>query len=318
MRDLLVTSSDGNYLEQARQLFSSAYHNGGWQGDYMLLAHEVPEVDVAWFRERGILVKHCETLLEKTIGGRPPVLADRIHLFSDEFRQWRSVLFTDADVIIRGSLESLKDRSGFYSVRDWNPYLRLQVLPEQEIAPRRLSSEHYRVLCSELSLSYNLRAPAFCAGFFFFTTDLIEEKSFERLKNLLDRYESISRFGEQLIMNLAFHGVWRQLPDAYNMMLYKSKPQWPLSARHVDALMLHFVGPEKPWDSTGPFREEWDAMLQRADEFELENIPAGNVWSAEKIQSVSAVHRRWLSISRFIKRYADVAALSQRWNRRRG
>lgn len=40
---LLVTLADSSYLDQATQLFSSVYHNAGWRGDYMLLAHEIPE-----------------------------------------------------------------------------------------------------------------------------------------------------------------------------------------------------------------------------------------------------------------------------------
>jgi len=42
-KHLLVTLANENYINQAKQLFSSAYFNGGWDGDYLLLAHEIPE-----------------------------------------------------------------------------------------------------------------------------------------------------------------------------------------------------------------------------------------------------------------------------------
>jgi hypothetical protein len=62
-KDLLVTLADANYVDQARQVFSSAYWNGGWSGDYMLLAYGVPERDLQWFRDKGILVTECEPVL---------------------------------------------------------------------------------------------------------------------------------------------------------------------------------------------------------------------------------------------------------------
>ena len=42
-KNLLVTLADENYIDRAKQLFSSVYFNAGWKGDYMLLAHEIPE-----------------------------------------------------------------------------------------------------------------------------------------------------------------------------------------------------------------------------------------------------------------------------------
>ena len=39
----MVTLADENYIDQAKQLFSSVYWNSGWKGDYMLLAHNIPE-----------------------------------------------------------------------------------------------------------------------------------------------------------------------------------------------------------------------------------------------------------------------------------
>jgi hypothetical protein len=39
-KKLLVTLADEKYIDQAKQLFSSAYWNGGWDGDFMLLSYE--------------------------------------------------------------------------------------------------------------------------------------------------------------------------------------------------------------------------------------------------------------------------------------
>ena len=62
-KDLLVTLADSNYVDQAKQLFSSVYWNAGWRGDYMLLAYNIAERDLKWFRDKGILVKECKAVL---------------------------------------------------------------------------------------------------------------------------------------------------------------------------------------------------------------------------------------------------------------
>ena len=64
-KDLLVTLADENFLDQAKQLFSSVYWNAGWKGDYMLLAHEIPESKLKWFRDKGILVKKCKSVCDR-------------------------------------------------------------------------------------------------------------------------------------------------------------------------------------------------------------------------------------------------------------
>ena len=59
-KNLLVTLADRNFLDQAKQLFSSVYWNAGWDGDYMLLAFKIPEQELEWFRKKRILVKVVE------------------------------------------------------------------------------------------------------------------------------------------------------------------------------------------------------------------------------------------------------------------
>lgn len=49
-KNLIVTLADKNYIDQAKQLFSSVYFNAGWNGDYMLLAHEISESELRWFK----------------------------------------------------------------------------------------------------------------------------------------------------------------------------------------------------------------------------------------------------------------------------
>ena len=88
-KNLLVTLADENYLERAKQLFSSVYWNAGWKGDYMLLAHEVPEEKLKWFRDKGILVKKCKAIYNKEIVGWPTMVLSKFYLFTPYFKRWK-------------------------------------------------------------------------------------------------------------------------------------------------------------------------------------------------------------------------------------
>jgi len=57
MDSVLVTGCDENYLDAAKALFSSTYFNGNWKGDYMLFHTGIPENELKWFMEKGILTK---------------------------------------------------------------------------------------------------------------------------------------------------------------------------------------------------------------------------------------------------------------------
>ena len=74
-KHLLVAIADKGYIDQVKQLFSSVYFNAGWKGDYMLMAYEIPENDLEWFRKKGILVRKCGPLHNGTASGieYPPI-----------------------------------------------------------------------------------------------------------------------------------------------------------------------------------------------------------------------------------------------------
>ncbi len=112
-KNVLVTLCDAHFIEQAKQLFSSAHFQGRWKGDYLLLAHEVPKKKTSWFIKRGILVEDCSPLYSSFIGKYPPTLTSKIYLFEEKMKQWKNIIYLDADIIVRGSLEELTKISGF-------------------------------------------------------------------------------------------------------------------------------------------------------------------------------------------------------------
>jgi hypothetical protein len=133
--NLLVTLADSMFVQQAKQLFSSVYWNAGWKGDYMLLAHEIPEKELKWFSNKGILIKRCKLLHDQPTSIRcNPVALDKFYLFTPEFRKWKNIVFLDADMIVKSSLEGLTKIKGFGAVSA-TVDMAGQFIPETDIFP---------------------------------------------------------------------------------------------------------------------------------------------------------------------------------------
>ena len=250
---LFVTLADEKYVEQAKQLFSSVYWNAGWSGDYMLLSHRIKEEDLQWFRRKGILVRKCKPLFKGSPGGMSAVLTSKFHLFRPEFKRWSNIIYCDADAIVRGSLDSCKRIGGFCSVRDYVPRLGGHLVAEESIEKRGLDRNSCGDLLREIGEEYDLRRPAFCAGFFAFNTDIIGDHTFHELVQMMKRYHYVSEHGDQLVMNLFFYGNWRQLPPVYNMQLLNEDNRWWLRPDHMRGIILHFITEDKPWTERNYF-----------------------------------------------------------------
>lgn len=284
---VLATLADRNYIEPAKQLFASAYFNAGWRGDYLLLAHDIPEDELRWFTERGILVHRCAPIYDGPRGGRPSVYTSKFYLFTDYFRRWRTVVFTDADATIRASLDELCGLDGFWSIRDVSRWLVTQVVTTASVRTRGLSRPRVRRLIGEVRRRRSLASPAFCAGFFAFSTDLIEDDTFARLNAMMERYHSVSEHGDQLTFNLFFGDRWQRLPPVYNIQVMGDENQWSLPARDLEAIVVHYITERKPWVIESSFSTEWRRNYSRADAIDLLRIPPGNRWPRERIREYS-------------------------------
>ncbi len=262
MNDLLVTLADEHYVDQAKQLFSSAYFNAGWRGDYMLLAHEIPDEKLAWFRAKGILVKKCAPLHQGNIGRLSAVTVSRFYVFSPEFKRWKNIIYLDADIIIRASLEHLARINGFRAVREHYP-LKNQF---SDSVPEN------KKLWERLSASYDLTQPSFNAALMAFSTSVIREDTFENLKSLFHTYKDCHDYltGEQPTLNLYFYKRWRELPYVYNAHPLGAEEHFCIPIGKMKAIAIHFACQE-PWESTHPFYREWRFNLERIDKIDLKN-----------------------------------------------
>jgi lipopolysaccharide biosynthesis glycosyltransferase len=276
-KNILVTLADRNYVDLAKQLFSSVYFNAGWTGDYMLLAHNIPEKEINWFQKRGILVKKCEPLYyKKLIKGYSSTILSKFYLFAEEMKKWQNIIYLDADIIVRANLDDLAKVKGFAAVLDLQfPKLLFQLKSSKE-------------LFKEFS-RYNLDEPPFNSGVLAFSTNIIEKDTFSKLKEFFKKYGKYSRFPDQGIFNLFFYKKWKKLPLIYNInpeYLFKIF----LKLKRVDAIILHFTGGSRKHSKAltsdkYQFYKEWKYNLDRADKIDLKKIPKGKKWS--KIKKIS-------------------------------
>lgn len=318
--NLLVTLSDTNYLNQAKQLLSSAYWNAGWKGDYMLLAWKIPDADLDWFGKRGIIVKRVEPPADATDGnktaGYAGVVTAKLDLFATEFKQWKTIVFIDADCIIRYPLDRLLATKGFTAARD---ALGTAVLAGQIKQPNGMGETEL----DKLFEPYSLTATAFNTGVFAFNTQIIDEDTAPRLQRIVRQYQNLGRFGEQLWMNLHFYQRWEQLPMEYNLFASYLHWQHGLPAQQIDGVVLHFprFGNQpgyRCWEEACPFHAEWSRNRVRAEEMNLRQVPEPvRQWPGAKV----SFFWRWrcrIALRRdYARFFRNKLALRSRWRRLR-
>ncbi|MBW3021057.1 hypothetical protein KY334_07210 [Candidatus Woesearchaeota archaeon] len=268
-KNLLVTLADEKFIKQAKQLFSSAYFNGGWDGDYMLLSHEIPEIKLKWFRDKGILIKKCKPLIKGKFGFMSGVVSNKFYLFNEEFKKWKNIVFLDADIIVKMPLSNLKKIKGFGAAID---------------SPSKLDSQFAKK--GSKIRDYNLNTTSFNSGVFSFNTEIIKKDTFEKIIRLFEKYKNISKVGEQGILNLFFYKKWTSLPTMYNLYVYKATGCF-LFNNKVKGI-LHFIGERKPWNKNNPYYREWKSNLRKAELIDIKKpIKLNKIWTKKQIQNYS-------------------------------
>ncbi len=259
MKNVVVTLANENYLVQAKALFSSIFWNSGWTGDYLLLAHQVPQEELAWFREKGIIVYDCEPLFTDKLGDYPSVVLDKLYLFTPYFKKWSHVIFMDADMVVRASLDELTKVKDFAATTDQDHYAVGYNIREQP-------GDLYEKLRSQ----FDLRKPGFSSGRSSFDTDIIDgDRTFAGMKSLLQEYGKLFN-GDQPLFNIYFQ-KWAQLPRIFNICVPNGSEVYTPLIRPGQKGLYHLSGYYKPWHKENPFYEEWQSNLVRADQIDLSN-----------------------------------------------
>jgi len=279
-KNLLVALADEHFLDQAKQLFSSVYWNAGWKGDYMLLACDIPEEKLKWFREKGILIKKCSPLLNKIFERNESIMLCKFYLFKPEFKRWEHIIYLDADIIVKGSLDRLTNMSGFAAVKD-------SIHPFRRQFDSVLTNNH-KMLLINLEQKYDLNLDNFNAGMFVVDTSIITSDIFNELIFLADSYGMLSTKGDQPILNLYFYNRWQKLPLCYNIYPYNlAHPFLIRDVKSIIGIIFHFIGKRKPWDKRDPFYGEWKHNLEIAESIDINKPISVKILDKKEIIKIS-------------------------------
>ncbi len=266
---VLVTLADKNYVNQAKQLFSSAYWNGGWDGDYLLFSYNIPEKELKWFRKKGIFIYKCKkTYNEKKIKINQfnkdyiyPIYLCKFYLFTDYFKKWENIVFLDSDIIVKASIKRLKNVQGIFFVKDLSPKLF-----QHFIEKKYIKDLEEKLVFNNLIKNYSIRENALNSGVIAFSSDIIIPGAFEKLLKFYDFYRNIIIFPEQAVFNLYFYKKWKKLPAVYNAYsFFFSRDE------KINAIILHTIMKDKAWYETSRFKKEWDENLKKAEFIDIQN-----------------------------------------------
>ncbi|MEI6058961.1 MAG: glycosyltransferase, partial [archaeon] len=311
-KNLIVTLADENYVQQAKQLFSSIYFNSGWKGDYMLLSHDIPEEKLQWFKKKGIIVKKCKPLSDKIIGFRnwPYTILSKFYLFDKGMSKWDHIIFLDSDIIVRKSLEDLEKLGGFYASYDFRldgKYPRS--IKEQFSKPGIFSNTKDKILFNHLKKEFNLKNKSFNSGVMVIKTSDTKKETLSDLIYLFNSYGRLTKNPDQAILNLYFK-KFNILPERYNSWPDYLANYYGLSPSEMEENILHFMGEKKPWLKDSPFFEEWNRNLRNAENINLKKRqPYKKSLSKEALLEYqnSLKKRRKIFYHRHIARYKGMA-----------
>lgn len=262
-KNLIVTLANDDYLDKAKQVLSSVYFNAGWKGDYLLLAHDINDKKLTWFINKGIQIYKTKKLGNHTgPGNYPPVVLSKFYLLKKYFKQWDKIIFLDADIIVRSSLNNLLSLSGFNA-----PEAETNQLKDQFIKERKIISKY------NLNKHYNLEEKSCCTGVFVFDSSIIKEDSFKNLLNLYQEYRDLAIYGEESIFNLYFYKNWNRLPFLYNFNPDHAKRYYNANIENSPAVIIHFGWSISPWKKNSPYYGEWYSNFANANKINLKIRP---------------------------------------------
>ncbi|MBN1389801.1 MAG: hypothetical protein JXA22_04060 [Candidatus Thermoplasmatota archaeon] len=278
--NVLVSLTDKNYIDPVKQLFSSVYYNSGWQGDYLLLCHDIDDKDIQWFKDKGIITKNVEPLYDKDFEHFPPTILSKLYLFGIDFKRWKRVLFLDGDITVRACLDGMLVGPGLRAVEDVHSI----PLKKQFYDDRHLPDNGSRIKMDRLRSMYDMKRTAFNVGVLSFDTEMIEVDTFKKICDLFHEYGLLSPYNEQAILNLHFIDRWNPMPLIYNNYYLYVRPYWTLEPKRFEGICDHFIF-QKPWKvRQGPYFADWLHYLDLAKDMDLDDRPpSARKWTESEI-----------------------------------
>ena len=196
---VLALACDQKYINEAKALIGSAIRQGQWKYDICVIANGLNKDEVKEFEDVGVFVK--------VVGDSEHSYHIKYHLFTEYFKKWEKVLYVDCDIMFSNDINFIMDfDSKIFCDGEAN---RVSDFFEPE---RNLS------VFEEMSKKYDVNKFGFNSGCMLFKTSLINEKTFNLLHDLREKYSSINYHtgieggGDQPILNLFFND-WTQFPQ---------------------------------------------------------------------------------------------------------
>ncbi|MEO8581511.1 MAG: glycosyltransferase [Patescibacteria group bacterium] len=267
---VIATLANKKYISQAKQLFSSVYHTSGWKGDYLLITDGIPLREVQWFQNRGILVKTYSNKDKREIGIMPSIVGLKLRLFTRYFKKWDTVLYIDADAIVTHNLDFFEKVKGFWAAPDLDDHT-LGYQFRKNDSFKKMKDKHER-LRQELLNDLDFTEPSFNSGVLAFETSVIKKNTFQKLKKFQKKYNDISYYGDQSILNFYFYKQWQKLPLRFNTSPEYIHIKYFLPYFLIWGTILHFCpfgNSAKPWQNKSYFQTMWKHYLLTSDEVNL-------------------------------------------------
>ncbi|HLP80008.1 MAG TPA: glycosyltransferase [Acidobacteriota bacterium] len=291
MVSALVTLATADYLEQAKQFFSSVFHNGAWEGECVLLAHEISSANVSWFLQHGITVIHCQSLFTGAPGGMHASLTSKFYLFGPQFQKYDVVVYVDADTTVLGNLNHLKTIQKFGAVRDYLDTLGNQFISVLSLDSRSISFNEFQRLKQEIMVNNSESQVVFNAGMFVFRPSKIPRDTMQKLIDAMNKYSVISAFGDQLAFHIVFK-EWENVSPLYNMYVIDETNKYGLSRKKLRAIILHFTGRIKPWNKQNYYTKLWNFYYKKSEEINMHACTLKETWTSADILKYDIYLRR--------------------------
>lgn len=312
LKKLLVTLASSNHVNQAKQVFSSAHFNAGWDGDFMLLGVDLDPAAISWFKNKGIHVRICAPIRLEEIREFETIALAKFYVFKKEFTQWDTIIFVDADVIIQGSLEAISKRKGFNA---WVPeYIcpLFGLLRNFGVVNENLDPQLKQGML-RLKSSYPIYASCFSSGAFEFSTDIIKDDTFDALCALSQAYYKYTAFLDMLALNLYFYKKWKRLPLIYHIYLTLGHPFLKINPNACPGIILHFPGTDKeqwndkPWNPGHPFYGIWKANFDRSESIDVRVVRQAKLatWFDRMLITVQWYWLNSFALSKKTKKYTQ-------------
>ena len=235
--------ADAGYLNHAKAFMVNARRQGGWSGDFCMIAPG--EHDCSDLERRGIFVHR--------VPGVSWSYLVKFQAFAPYFRRWKQALAIDLDVLVQGPLGPMFDALGVRlpkiqadledgpiigGLRQWDP-----------------QRDEHEAIFQDIERRFpHVKERMFNAAFLFYEPAAMPDDTIERLQSLADEFKAINpAAADQMVLNLL---LWPQMELAGKDWICFFGQDWPGNRvasefrkwrGDEEPKILHYTGSMAPW-----------------------------------------------------------------------